>query len=387
MATLTIQLAGFPAVSHLLKDDTITIGRMKGNNIVIDDDSVSLTHARITRINGELYLKDLNWTNGTIVNGQRINEARLRDQDRVFFANVGGQFQLERAAALAQPAVNAATAPAPMSRPAPLPIGASAPAPAFSAAPIPAPALAAAPQPASRPEPVFLSLFSTFNFVRFIPWLSGALGLAMAALFGWKMLHGSQANQSSAVAASAPPVNSSPARKIIADNVPATLVSKPISESVPVSHPAPRAESKTPSIAQLAQGLKDPDPAERRRAATALHSLGTEAKEAAPALHEALQDTDQDVRMWAALTLVNNELHDKATVPILIGVLQRDNPVLRQVACLSLGLISYDESEKETVVPALTETASKDGDDEVRKAAVSALNIIAPDALAKVSVR
>ena len=53
MATLTIQLPGFPAVSHLLKDDTITIGRMKGNNIVIDDDSVSLTHARITRINGE----------------------------------------------------------------------------------------------------------------------------------------------------------------------------------------------------------------------------------------------------------------------------------------------------------------------------------------------
>jgi len=232
-----------------------------------------------------------------------------------------------------------------------------------------------------------MSLFSTFNFVRFIPLLSGALGLAMAALFGWKMLHGSQANPSSALAPSAPPVNSSPARKVIADNAPATLASKPISESVPVSHPAPRAESKTPPLAQLAQGLQDPDPAERRRAATALHSLGAEAKEAAPALHEALQDTDQDVRMWAALTLVNNELHDKATVPILIGVLQRDNPVLRQVACLSLGLISYDESEKETVVPALTETASKDGDDEVRKAAVSALNVIAPDALAKVSVR
>ena len=144
------------------------------------------------------------------------------------------------------------------------------------------------------------------------------------------------------------------------------------------------ADASAQSVTQLALALRDPDPAERRRAATALHSLGAQAKEAAAALHAALDDTDQDVRMWAALTLVNNELHDKATIPILIGVLQRENPVLRQVACLSLGLIPYEDYEKNTVVPALTETASKDGDDEVRKAAISALNIIAPDAVSKV---
>jgi hypothetical protein len=48
-----------------------------------------------------------------------------------------------------------------------------------------------------------------------------------------------------------------------------------------------------------------------------------------------------------------------------------------------LGLISYEGSEKESVVLALTEAASKDGDEEVRKAAVSALNIIAPDVVAR----
>src|SRR5712691_6917534 len=98
MATLTIQLPGMPPVHHVLKDDTITVGRMKGNNIIIDDNSVSLTHARITRRGGEFYLKDLNSTNGTVVNGQRINEARLRDQDRVSFADISGQFQAEVAA-------------------------------------------------------------------------------------------------------------------------------------------------------------------------------------------------------------------------------------------------------------------------------------------------
>src|ERR1700704_1353412 len=109
MATLTIQLAGLPPVAHVLRDDTITVGRMKGNNIVVDDVSVSLTHARITRKNGEFYLKDLNSTNGTVVNGQRINEAKLRDSDRVAFADISAQFQSEAAA---QAGV-AAPAPAP----------------------------------------------------------------------------------------------------------------------------------------------------------------------------------------------------------------------------------------------------------------------------------
>src|SRR3954469_21049352 len=92
MSTLTIQLPGFPAVSHVLSGDTITIGRMEGNTIVIDDTSVSLLHAKITQKDGEFFLKDLNSTNGTIVNGQAIKEAKLRDLDRVRFADISGQF-------------------------------------------------------------------------------------------------------------------------------------------------------------------------------------------------------------------------------------------------------------------------------------------------------
>src|SRR3954466_14562079 len=80
MSALTIQLPGMPPVTHVLKDDTITIGRMKGNTIVIADDSVSLLHAKITRVNGRFHLKDLNSTNGTLVNGQSISEAPLRNQ-------------------------------------------------------------------------------------------------------------------------------------------------------------------------------------------------------------------------------------------------------------------------------------------------------------------
>src|SRR3954465_13968056 len=92
MSTLTIQLPGQLPVFHVLKDETITIGRMKGNTIVIDDSSISLMHAKITRKDGDFLLKDLNSTNGTRVKGQSIAEVRLRDLDRVRFAEIHCQF-------------------------------------------------------------------------------------------------------------------------------------------------------------------------------------------------------------------------------------------------------------------------------------------------------
>jgi hypothetical protein len=70
-------------------------------------------------------------------------------------------------------------------------------------------------------------------------------------------------------------------------------------------------------------------------------------------------------------------------VPILVHVLKNENSVLRQVACLSLGLVPYEDKDKEIVVPALAEIAGRDTDEDVRKAAKSALNIIAPDVYGK----
>src|SRR5215471_9714731 len=116
MPTLSIQLPGLPPVSHVLKDETITIGRMKGNSIVIEDSSISLMHAKITRKQGDFLLKDLNSTNGTSVNGQPIGEVVLRDQDRVRFAEISCQFLAD--AVRTEPAApilaSPATAPSPV---------------------------------------------------------------------------------------------------------------------------------------------------------------------------------------------------------------------------------------------------------------------------------
>src|SRR5437870_4478318 len=71
---------------------------MTSNSIVIEDSSISLMHAKITRKNGDFFLKDLNSTNGTFVNGQPVGEARLRDADRVRFADVTTQFMADAVA-------------------------------------------------------------------------------------------------------------------------------------------------------------------------------------------------------------------------------------------------------------------------------------------------
>lgn len=52
--------------------DEITIGRKEGNSLILGDKHISGNHAVLTVKNNYLYLKDLNSTNGTFVNGKRI---------------------------------------------------------------------------------------------------------------------------------------------------------------------------------------------------------------------------------------------------------------------------------------------------------------------------
>ena len=160
---------------------------------------------------------------------------------------------------------------------------------------------------------------------------------------------------------------------------------RPVSEKnfSPKDTRSATANSASKTVDELVRALKSDDPAERRGAAAALHSLGAESKPASASLREALKDSDAEVQMWAALALVGNQTYDKAVIPVLVRVLQNDNAVLRQVACLSLGLIPYEEGEKDSVIPALAEAAGKDGNEDVRKAAQSALGIVAPELLVK----
>jgi pSer/pThr/pTyr-binding forkhead associated (FHA) protein len=50
----------------------VSIGRDKSNMIVIDSQLVSRQHAEIHKIDDQYFIKDLNSTNGTMVNNQTI---------------------------------------------------------------------------------------------------------------------------------------------------------------------------------------------------------------------------------------------------------------------------------------------------------------------------
>ncbi|NLX10470.1 MAG: FHA domain-containing protein [Chloroflexi bacterium] len=77
----TIELAHFP----------FTIGRSRECDVVLDSSSVSRLHAQIISDHLNIFLADMGSTNGTFVNGRRLDpgeEYRLRAGDVVSFAQI-----------------------------------------------------------------------------------------------------------------------------------------------------------------------------------------------------------------------------------------------------------------------------------------------------------
>ena len=74
---------------HRLSGDTIVIGRAVENDIVITSKRVSREHARVRREGWRVILEDLDSTNGTFLNGERVlAPTELRDDDRITVGDV-----------------------------------------------------------------------------------------------------------------------------------------------------------------------------------------------------------------------------------------------------------------------------------------------------------
>ena len=68
---------------QVLGNETLRIGRERGNQIVLPSDSVSRRHCRIDRRKASWFIKDLGSTNGTYVNDELVEEYQLRRGDQV----------------------------------------------------------------------------------------------------------------------------------------------------------------------------------------------------------------------------------------------------------------------------------------------------------------
>src|ERR1043166_8753619 len=78
MAKLVVLSEGFTGRSYELKVDRTTIGRVDDNSLPIPEPSVSSHHCEVLLKGNDVVVKDLDSTNGTFVNDERITEAVLR---------------------------------------------------------------------------------------------------------------------------------------------------------------------------------------------------------------------------------------------------------------------------------------------------------------------
>ena len=112
MAKLVLLGDAFAGRTYELNVERTTVGRVEDNAFQIAEPSVSSHHAEIILKGNDVLIKDLNSTNGTFINGEKITEAVLKPGQTLKFGQV--ELRLEgkdgagAAAATAKPAAGAA---------------------------------------------------------------------------------------------------------------------------------------------------------------------------------------------------------------------------------------------------------------------------------------
>ncbi len=101
MARLVVLSEGLSGRSHELKVERTTVGRVSDNNFEVPDQSVSSHHCEILLKGNDVVVKDLNSTNGTFINSERVTEAVLKPGQVLRLGQI--ELRLENAGAASQP--------------------------------------------------------------------------------------------------------------------------------------------------------------------------------------------------------------------------------------------------------------------------------------------
>lgn len=109
MAKLVIQNQGMTGRACELHTDRTTIGRVEDNTFHIADPSVSSHHCEVHLRGSDIFIRDLNSTNGSFIDGNKIEESILKPGQVLRLGQVELKLEVEGVTA---------AAPAPASAPA-----------------------------------------------------------------------------------------------------------------------------------------------------------------------------------------------------------------------------------------------------------------------------
>ena len=84
MARLILSLDNQVLAEYNMSKERYTVGRLPDNDVRIDNPAVSGHHSLIINILSDSFLEDLNSTNGTYVNGQRVEgDCEIQHGDQI----------------------------------------------------------------------------------------------------------------------------------------------------------------------------------------------------------------------------------------------------------------------------------------------------------------
>ena len=96
MAKIHIKFKDAVIKEMKLTQDILTIGRKQENDLVIDNQAISGSHARIVKEDDNFIVEDLNSLNGTFVNGRKVSKYILNNGDVVLIGNHTLEFFSEK---------------------------------------------------------------------------------------------------------------------------------------------------------------------------------------------------------------------------------------------------------------------------------------------------
>jgi pSer/pThr/pTyr-binding forkhead associated (FHA) protein len=95
MGKLVVSLDGVVIKDVQITKDKTTLGRRPYNDIVIDNLAVSGEHAVLQMVGADVFIEDLNSTNGTYINGKAIKKQLLSNSDIVEIGKYKIKFLVE----------------------------------------------------------------------------------------------------------------------------------------------------------------------------------------------------------------------------------------------------------------------------------------------------